>query len=64
MSVLLLLTLWCGVGGLVGVALGSPKGRPLAGLFLGTFLNLLGWVMILGAPDRHDHEAPALSSFE
>jgi hypothetical protein len=63
-SGLLLLTAWCGIGGLIGVALGAPKGRPLTGLFLGTFLNLFGWLMLLGAPVREGHAAPALSSFE
>jgi hypothetical protein len=64
MSGLVVLTVWCGLGGLVGVALGAPKGRPLTGLFLGTFLNLFGWVMLLGAPARDGHEDPALSAFE
>jgi hypothetical protein len=64
MSGLVLLTLWCGIGGLVGLALGAPKGRRLTGLFLGTFLNVFGWVMLLGAPAREGHGTPALNCSE
>lgn len=64
MTGLMLLVLWCGIGGAVGVALGNARGRALSGLFLGVFLNLFGWVMIFGAPERQPSRAPALSPLD
>jgi uncharacterized membrane protein YfcA len=46
------LLILCGAGGLVGAALGHRIHRSAAGLLLGTFLPLLGWVMILEARPR------------
>ena len=47
MSGMALLLLICASGGIVGALLGHRNGR------LGTFLSVLGWVMILeGTPRR------------
>jgi uncharacterized membrane protein YfcA len=43
--------LW-GAGGLVGALLGHRIHRSATGLFLGAFLPVLGWVMILEARPR------------
>ena len=48
-----ILLVTCGGGGIVGAVLGHRAGRLGAGLFLGTFLNVLGWVMILEGTPRH-----------
>jgi hypothetical protein len=52
MSGTLILLLMVGIGGLVGLVLGLPRGRPGVGLFLGAFLSVLGWVMILEGQPR------------
>jgi hypothetical protein len=48
----LLLILVCATGGLVGLLLGAHRGRPATGLFLGTFLLFLGWIMVLEGRPR------------
>jgi hypothetical protein len=46
------LALWCGSGALVGATIGTLRGRLAAGVLLGTFCGVLGWILVLGAPPR------------
>ena len=52
MSGTAILAFICVAGGIVGALLGHRNGRLVVGLFLGTFLSVLGWVMILGGTPR------------
>ena len=49
MSALTWLVAWCVSGALVGWGIGARTGRTGAGVFLGAFMGVLGWVLILGA---------------
>ena len=37
---------WAIVGGLVGLAIGSGKGRKAAGFWFGFFLGFIGWIVV------------------
>src|SRR5437016_2243615 len=39
------------VAGLIGMAIGSTKGSPGAGFFIGFLLGPIGWVIIAFCPD-------------
>jgi hypothetical protein len=43
--------LWVFIGSLVGVAIGKTKGRPTLGFFMGAFLGVIGWLLLLIGPD-------------
>lgn len=40
-----ILVFWCGLGALVGWAIGHSKGRGADGLMIGLFLGVIGWVI-------------------
>jgi len=40
------LVFWAGVGGLVGFAIGSNKGRGAEGFWLGFLLGVIGWIIV------------------
>jgi hypothetical protein len=42
---LVFILLWCGVGGLIGWAIGNGKGRPAEGFWLGFLLGVIGWII-------------------
>jgi hypothetical protein len=44
--VFILLLFWCGVGGLVGWAIGNSKGRGTEGFWLGFLLGIIGWIIV------------------
>jgi uncharacterized membrane protein YfcA len=52
MGALTWLVLWCTAGGVVGWIMGARTGRNRAGLLLGAFMGVFGWVLILGARPR------------
>jgi hypothetical protein len=38
--------LWCGVGGIIGYAIGNSKGRGVEGFWLGLLLGVIGWIIV------------------
>jgi hypothetical protein len=52
MNALLGLAIWCGSGALVGGAIGTWYDRTAAGVLLGTFCGVIGWILLLGAGPR------------
>ncbi len=61
MSGVVLLGLWCLVGGVVGGSIGHSSGRLGTGLLLGSFCGVFGWVLLAGAaPRQRVTVAPAL----
>ena len=52
MSGLVLLALWCLVGGAVGGLMGNHSGRLGVGVLLGLFCGVFGWVLLAGAAPR------------
>jgi hypothetical protein len=36
--------------GLVGLAIGQPKGRPLGGFILGALIGPIGWILVAAGP--------------
>ena len=43
---LVVLVFLCGVSGLIGMAIGSGKGRGLDGFWLGLLLGFIGWIIV------------------
>lgn len=43
---------WILLGGLVGAAIGSNKGRSGAGFVLGALVGPIGWLLIAFGPDE------------
>jgi hypothetical protein len=44
--VVVVLLLWCGVGGVIGYAIGNSKGRGALGFWLGFLLGVIGWIIV------------------
>jgi hypothetical protein len=42
---------WGVIGGLVGLAIGQTRGRPLPGFFLGLLIGPIGWLLVLVGPN-------------
>lgn len=42
---------WGIIGGLVGLAIGQTRGRPLPGFFLGLLIGPIGWLLVLVGPN-------------
>ena len=48
---------WAVIGGLVGLAIGQAKGRPVPGFLLGILIGPLGWLLVLVGPNpKKDQE--------
>lgn len=45
-AVVLVFFFWVGVGGVVGYAIGEPKGRGREGAVLGMILGVIGWILV------------------
>jgi len=46
----IVLLLWCGVGGVIGYAIGNSKGQGVLGFWLGLFLGVIGWILVAFSP--------------
>jgi hypothetical protein len=47
---MIVLLLWCVIGGLVGAAIGQKKGRPGEAFLLGFILGPIGWLLVATGP--------------
>lgn len=48
---------WAGFGGVIGMAVGSAKGRAFAGALWGVALGPIGWLLVAMGPDMAQRRA-------
>jgi hypothetical protein len=53
---------WAMIGAIVGMAIGSPKGRRDTGLWLGLLLGPVGWIIVAVMEPNPEVEAARIAS--
>jgi len=61
-SELLFLLVFFAIGGLIGLAIGSSKGRGAAGFWLGGFLGFIGWIIVAVMSPSSEVEARRMAT--